>query len=375
MPPHLGPPEPTFVHGLRHQARCLASLPAAEDRSLFVAATWSPQTNNEVHLVEVDEELRGTPLRARVFRHNAGLWCVAGHPRQLELIACCEDAYPERPVTLLRIPGLSDAVQGTEPSNAAVDDTVERVASGEKRTRTRQSLDKVATLASAEAPSLVEWQVTTTARRNNGGMRGWDVRSEKQSYAVPFAHDGFVRAVDCNPNVPHHFATGGDDGMVRIWDARRLGHSLLELAGHTHCVRARVWSVAYNEMHDQLLLTGGSDARVNLQSVVSTSSAAYGSGDPGSQDEEADEDEEDGAEGDKAATSLSVPRLGLVELSRRSTSRRPVDGLVKTYTDHDDSVYGVAWSHANPWLFASVSYSGRLLFSQVPSSEKYKILL
>jgi WD40 repeat protein len=71
-------------------------------------------------------------------------------------------------------------------------------------------------------------------------IRGWDLRQPEQTWMLPFAHDAQTRAIDCNPNVPHYFATGGDDGVVRIWDARRLTHSLLELTGHTHWV----WSVA-----------------------------------------------------------------------------------------------------------------------------------
>ncbi len=51
------------------------------------------------------------------------------------------------------------------------------------------------------------------------------------------------------------------------------------------------------------------------------------------------------------------------------------DVLVKAYTEHEDSVYAVAWSACESWVFASVSYTGRVIVSSVPSSEKYKILL
>ena len=51
------------------------------------------------------------------------------------------------------------------------------------------------------------------------------------------------------------------------------------------------------------------------------------------------------------------------------------DTLVQSYEDHDDSVYSVAWSQSNAWLFASVSYHGIVMINFVPSSEKYKILL
>ena len=36
---------------------------------------------------------------------------------------------------------------------------------------------------------------------------------------------------------------------------------------------------------------------------------------------------------------------------------------------------GVEWSMADPWVFASLSYDGRVVINRVPSSIKYKILI
>ena len=36
---------------------------------------------------------------------------------------------------------------------------------------------------------------------------------------------------------------------------------------------------------------------------------------------------------------------------------------------------GVAWSAADPWTFASLSYDGRIAVNHVPSAVKYKILI
>jgi hypothetical protein len=83
-------------------------------------------------------------------------------------------------------------------------------------------------------------------------------------------------------------------------------------------------------MHDQLILTGGSDAHVNLQSAITVSSAAFGSGDP-------EEDASDWSSDEEAALTMNNPAvtatspntlqlpitlpLGAVPLSRRSSSR------------------------------------------------------
>jgi hypothetical protein len=38
-------------------------------------------------------------------------------------------------------------------------------------------------------------------------------------------------------------------------------------------------------------------------------------------------------------------------------------------------VYGLAWSCVDPWLFASLSYDGRVVVNKVPKNIKYKILI
>lgn len=54
---------------------------------------------------------------------------------------------------------------------------------------------------------------------------------------------------------------------------------------------------------------------------------------------------------------------------------RLIDGVLQYYEQHEDSVYCVEWSSADPWTFASLSYDGRLVISRVPKHYKYKILL
>lgn len=51
------------------------------------------------------------------------------------------------------------------------------------------------------------------------------------------------------------------------------------------------------------------------------------------------------------------------------------DGLVRSLTEHDDSIYSLVWSAADAWLFASLSLDGRLCAHYVPAAEKYRILL
>jgi len=172
----------------------------------------------------------------------------------------------------------------------------------------------------------------------------WDLRTGKPagqasstSSSLPqiaeLAHRHGVRDMDFNHSKPYYFVTGGEDRLVKFWDSRKMTQGpVKQLAGHTHWV----WTVKYNPCHDQLLLSGGTDSLVNLWRVSSISSA---------------------------------PLLELED------GHDAPDVRVKGFEDHEESVYAVAWSSCDPFLFASLSYDGRVAVNAVPPSEKYKILL
>lgn len=70
------------------------------------------------------------------------------------------------------------------------------------------------------------------------------------------------------------------------------------------------------------------------------------------------------------------PRSGLTASPVPCRSQEPPqDSVIATYEEHEDSVYAVEWSSADPWLFASLSYDGRLVVNRVPRALKYHILL
>ena len=52
----------------------------------------------------------------------------------------------------------------------------------------------------------------------------------------------------------------------------------------------------------------------------------------------------------------------------------PKDEIIQTYEEHEDSVYAAVWSVADAWVFASLSYDGRLVIHHVPNHEKFSIL-
>jgi WD40 repeat protein len=169
---------------------------------------------------------------------------------------------------------------------------------------------------------------------------GGGVGAVQQSFAC---HRYGVADLDYNPNKPYVLATAGHDGLVKFWDLRSAKTPLFNMrGGHRHWVS----QVSYNPFHDQLVLSAGTDSIVNLWRVSTISSAPLLTFD----DDEADDNDNNNSE-------TSAPN---VRVSRY---------------EHMDSCYAVAWGAADAWVYASVGYDGKVALNQVPSKEKYKILL
>ncbi|RLW12303.1 hypothetical protein DV515_00000740 [Chloebia gouldiae] len=172
--------------------------------------------------------------------------------------------------------------------------------------------------------------------------------TEHEIYCIENAHGQLVRDLDFNPNKQYYLASCGDDCKVKFWDTRNVTEPVKTLEEHSHWV----WNVRYNHSHDQLILTGSSDSRVILSNMVSISSEPFGH----MVDDDELSDQEDQHQEDKIKEPLQ-------------------DSVIATYEEHEDSVYAVEWSSADPWLFASLSYDGRLVINRVPRALKYHILL
>lgn len=56
----------------------------------------------------------------------------------------------------------------------------------------------------------------------------------------------------------------------------------------------------------------------------------------------------------------------------RKLSRK--DRLIQTFEEHEDSVYSISWA-TSAWIFASLSYEGRVVVSHVPTEYSDAILL
>ena len=118
-------------------------------------------------------------------------------------------------------------------------------------------------------------------------------------------------------------------------------------------------------MHDQLIASGGSDNVVNLWRIASCSSAPWLGGDDGDGN---DDDDGNNDQDNNSSNSSNQDGDGGVEAD-------PPNIKVRTIDQHEESIYSIAWSPADAWMYCSLSYDGRVILNHVPSTEKYKILL
>ena len=88
-------------------------------------------------------------------------------------------------------------------------------------------------------------------------------------------------------------------------------------------------------------------------------------------------DEDEGADGNGMGGGDAGGSGGDADAQRkRMEPRLAADAAVRVQQrDHADSVMAAAWSAHNAWVYATLSYTGRVVVSQVPSAEKYKVLL
>jgi WD40 repeat protein len=365
--------------------RALAAVPDAE-RTLFVIGTRKLRGNNEVHLVTHDRDVDA--LRCvKAWTHHPEIADVAPCPTDGSLLATVYN-----PSSGSKDPGaaggrLPGGVPAAAAAAAAADDAaetddargrepLERVSSLVGVTGRAQCVrwhhDRPGVIATVDETHVKLWQLDASSSSSSSSapcvgagevsadaaaaaaaafdphaddvfaaatgadLHVWDTRAMQKAQTIHAARASQVRDVDYNPRRAHHLITAGDDGVVRHWDARAHEAPVREIAAHRHwCWRAR-----FNPVYDQLIASCGSDASVRLWRDVANSSVgaeAAGGGGGGGGEEEA--------------------------------------GEIASYADHDDSVYGLAWSAADPWSFASLSHDGKLALNAVPRAEKYKILL
>ncbi|KNC48015.1 TSSC1 protein [Thecamonas trahens ATCC 50062] len=385
----------SVIHGINNTTRCLTPLGGDEgaEAHVWAVGTCSPATAaNAVHLVHYVPENGTTGVEtAYTVPDGAEVWRLASHPGHAHLLAAVvRDAgepgatgrglvysmsdlpafgagdgdgdaalqlpSPTSPSALpqLEQTGSLPGGPGTELGPvvdvliSALDVTDSSAAVVCRRGVALATLDRDG-LAAAVARYVLPSDgngATCGARSPHAsdevavaiGSRivGYDVRAQSEAFVLEGAAaqgGAGIFSLDFNPNKLYCLASGHSDGSVAFWDVRKGGEPVVRMHEHAHWV----WGLAYNHSYDQFVLSGSSDTLVKLYSVWSASSAW--------------------------------------EASEAGRAGHPVDHVAKTYEEHDDSVYGLAWSRGDAWTFASVSGDGRVAIHAVPQEAKMQALM
>ncbi|KAF0983576.1 hypothetical protein FDP41_010641 [Naegleria fowleri] len=369
------------VYGQRlNKSRCMAPVKGDTQNNRFLVGTCSLNSNNEVHLIEFNEEENDIYCR-QVYSHLNEIWSISPHPSKpkyfftiyntvkfgfeaaLHGMSCysddgsCHDDDDHNNLEVIskleakqfdneRVHEVLWDLNGTNDRFLTIDDKSLREFRFEKTCKFQNKYDMGGRRLRTGAWDPHHSEIVAVAAQTK--IIQVDLREKNNKKNLEFmAHDQMVRDVQYNPYQPYRLASCGDDCLIKFWDVRSTKEPLLVLAGHSHWIS----KIRFNPQYDQLVLTGGTDNKVNLWSIASISSKY--------KEQELEEE--------------------LQQESTTSTGVKPkkeelFDSLVHSYDEHEESVYSLCWSNTNSWTFGSVSYDGRVLMHTVPKAEKLRVL-
>ncbi|CAL5332047.1 unnamed protein product [Camellia sinensis] len=317
-------------YGLKYQARCIADVKADTDHTSFIAGTLSLKEENEVHLIRLSSG--GTELVCEgLFSHPNEIWDLSSCPFDQRIFSTVFSSGESYGAAIWQIPELYGQLNSPQ---------LERIGSLDAHNSKIKWICGEIQVQSQESAGMLHYlsggawdphDVNSVASTCESSIQFWDLRTMKKTNSIEHAH---VRNVDYDTKKKFILVTAEDESGIHIWDLRMLKVPILELPGHAHWT----WAVRCNPEYDGLVLSAGTDSAVNLWMASPPSSD------------------------DLSSESLM------------DSHTRSVDPLLISYSDYEDSVYGLAWSSREPWIFASLSYDGRSGrgINKAPSFQKMK---
>ncbi|KAL2499264.1 Transducin/WD40 repeat-like superfamily protein [Abeliophyllum distichum] len=334
-------------YGLKYQARCISDVKADTDHTSFLTGTLSLKEENEVHLIRLSSG--GTELICEgLFSHPNEIWDLASCPFDQRIFSTVFSSGESYGAAIWQIPELYGQLNSPQLERIASLDAHsskikcvlwwptgrhDKLVSIDEQNLFLWSIDtskKTAQVQSQQSAGMLHYlsggawdahDVNAVALTCESSVQLWDLRTMKTTNSIQHAH---VRNVDYDTKNKYMLVTAEDESGIHIWDLRKPKFPVSELPGHSHWT----WTVKCNPEYEGLILSAGTDSAVNLWLV------------PPSSD-------------DSALDSLL-----------ESPTRR-VDPLLHSYTDYEDSVYDLAWSSREPWIFASLSYDGRVVVESI----------
>eukprot|EP01035_Chromulina_nebulosa_P019304 gene19304-25165_t len=329
----------TSVFSVNKQARTLCPQKASKEKNRFITGTCSLHEENELFIIEYREE-----------------------SNQIDAVATFEDiespessyTFNDEPLlleSLVKFEDIDNSIQSVTWNKSGQNVILTSTTSSSLWSITESSAKKTARLSAEDGLDInadYNWCYGVSAfdphssnqyaSSFSNSLHIIDTKQLNVSMTISNAHSSTIRDIDYNPNKPLTLITASEDRTVKFWDLRHTKEPVKTLQGHYHWV----WSAKYNPFHDQLLASTGCDSLVNLWRIATCSSAPWLENDKNDNEEQGND---------------------------------PPDVKVRTIDQHEDSVYGIAWSPSDAWIYATLSFDGRIVLNHVPSTEKYKILL
>ncbi|KAJ7966953.1 WD repeat-containing protein DWA2-like [Quillaja saponaria] len=335
-------------YGLKYQARCISDVKADTDHTSFLTGTLSLKEENEVHLLRLSSG--GTEIICEgLFSHPNEIWDLASCPFDQRIFSTVYSTGESMGAAIWQIPELYGELNSPQlECITSLDGHVgkikcilwgpsgrnDKLISIDEENLFLWSLDvakKTAQVQSQESAGMLHYlsggawdphDANSVATTCESSVQLWDLRTMKKTNSIDCAH---VRNVDYNSKKKHILVTAEHESGIHIWDLRMPKVPAQELPGHTHWS----WTVKCNPEYDGLILSSGTDSTVNLWLAS-----------PSSYDE-------------------------LTSESQVDSPTKRTNPLLNTYSDYEDSVYGLAWSSREPWTFASLSYDGRVVVESI----------
>lgn len=370
------------TYGVKYQARSIAAVAGEKHHTQFLVGTLSLREENEVHLIQLADD--GSDITCEgLFTHANEIWDIAACPYDPRLFSTVHSSSGEFYASIWKMPerwegggasgeglALVGQLTGLDAQVKSVlwsvDEGKKQVVSLDEESIGLWSLERpksfISQVAKASAGALAQISCgaldphspDSLATASETSISFWDLRSMTKSGGIESAHQLQIRDVDFNPKRPHLLMTVGDDSRIRVWDQRKPRVALVDLAGHSHWT----WRARYNSFYDDLVISCGTDSVVNMWLIPSASSRTLG------------------------ATSLfAKSALGAADMAAAAGRGAKLaegaqnggpDQLAASFSDFEDSVYGLAWSAIDPWVFASLSYDGRVVVEVVPDAIRAK---
>eukprot|EP00271_Cylindrocystis_brebissonii_P021124 TRINITY_DN7393_c0_g1_i3.p1 TRINITY_DN7393_c0_g1~~TRINITY_DN7393_c0_g1_i3.p1 ORF type:complete len:379 (-),score=29.98 TRINITY_DN7393_c0_g1_i3:372-1508(-) len=365
-------------YGVKYQARCVVAQASDGDRSRFLVGTLSLREENEIHVIESNDSTADIFCDG-LYVHQHEIWDLAACPFDYRLFSTVYAAEGEYAAAIWRIPGegSSAAYGGRAPPQLelaadlkgfeapiicvlwyprgrhhqviSLDEWSMRVWDFEegKSLATVESEASAGELQQISCGCWDPYSISSVATASDSKVNCWDLRTMQQSVGIDQAHLMQVRDMEFSPEREKVLMTAGDDARIRLWDLRSANRPLLELPGHLHWT----WRARFNPFYGDLILSSGTDTVVNLWHVPKS----------------------DWWTGRRRTPSLSSSAKSPGGKGNDSAQGQQ-DQPVQSYTEHEDSVYGIAWSLREPWVFASLSYDGRVMVNKVPKAIRNQVL-